>query len=139
MGFSFRDAVPSRSGGLSARLYLITPHCPPPLGGSSLVRGALPLTPSPRRGEGGVRGLQTLVSRSPLIPPSPLRGEGVRGGAPLTIAQRTELARLLGRDVRVLLHVHVDEVEGVVGLVQHAPALDPLIGALQLVGGDRGG
>jgi indolepyruvate ferredoxin oxidoreductase alpha subunit len=50
------------------------------------LRGAS--SPSPRRGEGGVRGLgpigesQVGESRTPSPQPSPLRGEGVRSGGP---------------------------------------------------------
>src|SRR5215510_7738981 len=45
--------------------------------------------------------------------------------------------RLLSRSVRVRLHVHVDELHGRLGLVKHAPALHPVVRALQLVSRDR--
>src|SRR5258706_14702961 len=44
---------------------------------------------------------------------------------------------LLGRRVRARLHVHVDKLHRRFGLVQHAPALHPVIRPLQLVGRDR--
>jgi indolepyruvate ferredoxin oxidoreductase alpha subunit len=51
------------------------------------LRGTVDTAPSPQRGEGGVRGLETLgettgMSRTPSPQPSPLRGEGVRFGEP---------------------------------------------------------
>ena len=50
-------------------------------------------------------------------------------------ARRLYSAGLMG----VALHVHVDEVERRGRLLQHAPALEPVIGALHLVERDRRG
>src|SRR5215510_15758491 len=44
---------------------------------------------------------------------------------------------LLRRRMGLRLDIHVDELHGRLGLVQHAPALHPVIRALQLVGRDR--
>src|SRR6516162_5006564 len=39
--------------------------------------------------------------------------------------------------MRVVLHVHVDERQRRCRLLQHSPALEPVIGTLHLVGGNR--
>src|SRR5688500_15730624 len=44
---------------------------------------------------------------------------------------------LLRRLVCELLHLHVDELQRVGGLLQHAPALEPCISALHLLEWDR--
>src|ERR1700729_4662194 len=53
--------------------------------------------------------------------PSPLWGEG-----------EALLRRLMG----AVLHLRVDELQRRRGLFQHAPALQPVVGALHLVGRD---
>src|SRR5262249_19233205 len=46
---------------------------------------------------------------------------------------------LLRRLVRVALHVRVDEIERRGGLLEHAPALEPVVGTLHLLERDRRG
>src|SRR6266850_2194736 len=62
---------------------------------------------------------------------------GDRCGSSCAIGPFRSRCGLLGRRVRARLNVHVDELHGRLGLVKHAPALHPVIRALQLVGRDR--
>src|SRR5262245_46928858 len=64
---------------------------------------------------------------------APTTDEGFRSSC----AMMSIRCGLFGSRVRSRLHVHVDELHGRLGLVQHAPALHPVVGALQLVGRDR--
>jgi hypothetical protein len=77
--------------GLPARLSLrwgMHTFCVPLEDGGENVMDAWRFTPSPRRGEGGVRGLRSfrIAPPEPLIPPSPHRGEGVKHRAHLTFS-----------------------------------------------------
>src|SRR5262245_48980108 len=60
-----------------------------------------------------------------------------RLAALLSMRPIAELLR--GLLVRVLLHVQVNELQRVGGLLQHPPALEPVVGALHLIERDRRG
>src|SRR4051812_4145259 len=61
----------------------------------------------------------------------------LRDGASRLLRMRAEPACLLRRLMGDVLHLRIDEIERRGALLQHAPALEPVVGALHLVARDR--